>query len=67
MGASRARKKTRFVPRTIFGAAMAGTSVIPICSTACGGGATMGVSSLAFDSGDSAAESEGGPSDASAG
>src|SRR5580698_2615277 len=63
MGASRARKKTKFVPRSIFGAAMAGTSVIPICSTACGNGLFLGVAVILADGGDSAAKSESGPAD----
>jgi hypothetical protein len=56
-------KKTRFVPRTIFGAAVAGTSVIPICTTACGNGLFLGVANIFADGGDSAAKSESGPAD----
>jgi hypothetical protein len=66
MRAPKPRKKTKFVPRSIFSAAMAGTTVIPICSTACGNGLFLGVAVIFADGGDSAAPSDGGPSDGTA-
>jgi hypothetical protein len=59
------RKKTAFVPRSVFAAAVAGASVIPLCVTACGGesgpgggtssgtvaGGQLGVAAVGFDSG----------------
>jgi hypothetical protein len=40
MPASKARKKTAFVPRIIFRAAIVGAGVVPICVVACGGETT---------------------------
>jgi hypothetical protein len=40
MPASKARKKTAFVPRIIFRAAIVGAGVVPMCVVACGGETT---------------------------
>ena len=40
MPASKARKKTAFVPRIIFRAAIVGAGAVPICVIACGGETT---------------------------
>jgi hypothetical protein len=53
------RKKTSFVPRTVFMSALAGTSVIPLCAASCGSTGTvsgqdggrqvLGVANVGFD------------------
>jgi hypothetical protein len=52
------RKKTAFVPRIVFSAAVAGVGVIPMCVAACGGETTgpgnVGVAATFADGGDAA-------------
>jgi hypothetical protein len=56
MRARKDRKKTAFVPRIVFSAAVAGSAVIPICVSACGGetkgeGGNLGVAAMLSDGG----------------